>query len=313
MSRARAWPRGASPGPRSRDELTDDVGQQTPRRKPVAPRWLQRVHAIWKHSDVRGCCRLVLLALAHHANNDGVCWPSVPRLERWSRLARSQVQRCLRQLEHQGAITVFRRGGGRGHPNWYTVASPETAAPCGPLTRTERAAASSKGPHLRTERAAPCGPNVQERSQERPLFADAPAARRRVAARKRARKTNPDHPPDPRVRLLLERFVAAHRQALGTAYLVRGGRDGTHLKRALATYDQATIARAIEAYFAEARARRTYGASVPLLVARIGTLASPRASIRPALPEHRPPVHRGPSEATLLGNILATITPRKES
>lgn len=57
------------------------------------------------HSDERLGRRLVLLALADHAADDGTgAWPSVATIAGKARLSRSQTQRCLRELEDAGAI-----------------------------------------------------------------------------------------------------------------------------------------------------------------------------------------------------------------
>jgi Helix-turn-helix domain len=62
---------------------------------------------VWvlEHSDETLGRRLVLLALADKANDDGTgAWPSVETLARSARLSTRQVQRCLRDLERSGAI-----------------------------------------------------------------------------------------------------------------------------------------------------------------------------------------------------------------
>lgn len=57
------------------------------------------------NSDERLGRRLVLLALADHASDDGTgAWPSVSTIAAKARLSRSQTQRCLRELEDAGAI-----------------------------------------------------------------------------------------------------------------------------------------------------------------------------------------------------------------
>jgi hypothetical protein len=49
--------------------------------------------------------RLVLLALADHAHDDGRCaWPSVQTIARKTRMSRRGVQKALRELEKEGRI-----------------------------------------------------------------------------------------------------------------------------------------------------------------------------------------------------------------
>ena len=97
--------------------------------------------------------------------------------------------------------------------------------------------------------------------------------RRRAAKKVSPKKTAGNRPgPDPRVGILLGAFCEAHQEYLRTRYFVVGGRDGTWLKKALATYSEADIRRALTAYFADRPARARYGASIPQFVQRIGTL-----------------------------------------
>src|SRR5262249_36898213 len=126
-----------------------------------------------------------------------------------------------------------------------------------------------------TRKCAPSCTEPQGTEQRTEPFADARSARRRVTARIRTRRTSDRPPPDPRVAGLLDAFVTTHHRILGTKYLVRGARDGAHLKRALSDYDQATIERAIQIYFADVAARTKYPTSVPHFVGRIAALTSP--------------------------------------
>jgi hypothetical protein len=97
-----------------------------------------------------------------------------------------------------------------------------------------------------------------------------------VSPKKRA----PDRPPpDPRIGTLLAAFCERHQTELRTKYLVVSGCDGSWLKKALATYSEADIRRALTAFFADRRARARFGATVPMFVKRIGTLL---AEVAPA-------------------------------
>lgn len=65
--------------------------------------------------------RLVLLALAENANDDGSgAWPSVETLARKSRLSTRQVKRCLKGLEDGGAL-VSEGVGPKGTKSWRVV------------------------------------------------------------------------------------------------------------------------------------------------------------------------------------------------
>lgn len=82
------------------------------------------------HSDL-----LILLVIADHANDDGLCWPSAARIARRSKLSERQVRRRLALLEGRGFIAVDKRDGktslvrlltpNPGHPD----VTPDTMTP----------------------------------------------------------------------------------------------------------------------------------------------------------------------------------------
>ena len=85
---------------------------------------------VWGGSRARGSARLVLLAIADHADDGGQAWPSVARLARMTGLSRRQVQRRVRQLVKAGELVIEQLGGG-GRSTRYRIAvqpaSPETS------------------------------------------------------------------------------------------------------------------------------------------------------------------------------------------
>lgn len=75
------------------------------------------------HSEERLGNRLVLLALAEHAHDDGrYAWPSVHTLEKRTRLSERQVRNCLRSLEQSQAI--IHTGQSKAGTHIYTVVGP---------------------------------------------------------------------------------------------------------------------------------------------------------------------------------------------
>lgn len=61
--------------------------------------------------EPKGADRLMLLALADNANDEGLCWPSVPTLARKCAVRERSAQRTIRRLEEDGFIqTDARRG-----------------------------------------------------------------------------------------------------------------------------------------------------------------------------------------------------------
>lgn len=104
---------------------------------------------VWEHSPVAGNERLVLLAIADCADDEGRnAWPSMRTLAHKTRLDVRTVQRIVRRLQQGGHIAVF-PAAGRGGANVYTVlmrsvdiagdAAVETAATPGKLPGRQNA------------------------------------------------------------------------------------------------------------------------------------------------------------------------------
>jgi hypothetical protein len=79
---------------------------------------------VWENSTETGTNLLMLLAIADHANDDGVCWPSIARLAARARVKERQAQNIVKQLEESGSIEV-QRGVGRKHTSLYIVKGAE--------------------------------------------------------------------------------------------------------------------------------------------------------------------------------------------
>lgn len=75
---------------------------------------------IWDNEDpdLSGSKLNILLCLADHANDDGVCWPSIARIARRSRIDRSNVMDHIKALVKDGYLKIERRN---GTSNVYTV------------------------------------------------------------------------------------------------------------------------------------------------------------------------------------------------
>ena len=59
---------------------------------------------VWERSDINPTQKLVLLALADWANDEGLCWPSIDRLCQKSGLKRRSVQMAIHAMEEQGIL-----------------------------------------------------------------------------------------------------------------------------------------------------------------------------------------------------------------
>jgi len=85
--------------------------------------------AVFDREDLDASERLVMLCLADHADDDGVCYPSVARLCKRSSLSERTVQGTIKKLIARGFLSV-EYGGGRSGTNRFTVrANPAASAP----------------------------------------------------------------------------------------------------------------------------------------------------------------------------------------
>lgn len=78
---------------------------------------------VWHDTTAKGNDRLMLLALADNANDDGWCWPGIPQLVAKTMLGRSTVFRRLDVLESAGLVERFARAD-EGRSTVYRVAVP---------------------------------------------------------------------------------------------------------------------------------------------------------------------------------------------
>ena len=67
-----------------------------------------------------GNARVLMLALADFANEEGYCWPGVTRLAAMMRVSNRTVQRLIVQCQEAGELKVKRRVG-RHHTNLYQI------------------------------------------------------------------------------------------------------------------------------------------------------------------------------------------------
>lgn len=81
---------------------------------------IQAIAWVLEHSEATLADRLVLLAIANHADARGWnAWPSIPLIASEARVDDRTVYRAIEALEKRGEIIVERR---RGRPNRYAVA-----------------------------------------------------------------------------------------------------------------------------------------------------------------------------------------------
>ena len=89
---------------------------------------------VWHETTAKGNDRLMLLALADNANDDGWCWPGVAQLVDKTMLGRSTVFRRLDVLEAAGLVERYTRADA-GRTTVYRVAVPWADAGSWPAER----------------------------------------------------------------------------------------------------------------------------------------------------------------------------------
>lgn len=148
-----------------------------------ASRW------VWEHSTSAGLDRLVLLAIADHADEfGGSAWPSLTRLAEMCGMSRRSVIRSVERLVESGELERVRRGGrsGRGgmsngyriHLKWCQAGTSdgEALVPTGPEVVTD---SHSSGDPVspepsRTVRTAPAARSQADPMARPPLDAVKP-------------------------------------------------------------------------------------------------------------------------------------------
>ena len=80
-----------------------------------------------KHSTAKRSAKAILLALAHRADKNGFCYPSIRRIALDIGVDQRTVQRGLRKLESMGELQILKHGGkeptngGRQWTNQYRI------------------------------------------------------------------------------------------------------------------------------------------------------------------------------------------------
>jgi len=106
----------------------------------MSVQWLSWV---FEHSATKGAKRLVLLSLANHADDKGVCWPSMTTIAREAGLSRRRAEDGIRALVSDGlverSINAAPAVGHAGYrPNLYHLVRSEPRTEQAPLNRPPR-------------------------------------------------------------------------------------------------------------------------------------------------------------------------------
>lgn len=115
---------------------------------------------VWENSRSQLTDRLVLLAIADQARDDGTdAWPSIARLAVKVGVSERTVQRSIRKLAELGELAIT-EGGGRHRPNTYRVVM-ETMTDC-----------HGNGGELKPETVTDCHPNEAVNSDNEVTVSD---------------------------------------------------------------------------------------------------------------------------------------------
>lgn len=78
---------------------------------------------VFDTSPSEGLSRLVLIALADYADDDGVCWPAIASIAKKARCAESTVHRALKRLAESGEIEIHLNAKDKGVNLYRLVAA----------------------------------------------------------------------------------------------------------------------------------------------------------------------------------------------
>jgi len=77
---------------------------------------------VWAKSLQEGTRLLMLLAIADHANDDGVAYPGIAHLAKKCRVQRRRAMQIVAALIEGGDVSVSYMGGGRGNKKVFQIA-----------------------------------------------------------------------------------------------------------------------------------------------------------------------------------------------
>lgn len=90
---------------------------------------IRLMSAVFESETLGPTERLIMLALADHADDEGRCYPSTPRLCQRTGLGERAVQTNLKRLQAQGYISIIPNGGPKGVNLFFIRATPAADAP----------------------------------------------------------------------------------------------------------------------------------------------------------------------------------------
>ena len=121
---------------------------------------------VWERPDLDPYERLMMLSLADHADDEGVCFPSIARLCARTGMKERGAQTVLKRLAEKGHLRVEMNAGRKGTNRYIITLTPAPDAPrtrCtpaqdAPITPAPDAGASDAPPHSTAKTPAPDAP-----------------------------------------------------------------------------------------------------------------------------------------------------------
>jgi hypothetical protein len=87
-----------------------------------------RISSVVWESPLKGSDLILMLALADHSDDEGVCWPSIPKVAKKARMSERTAQRACVRLRDAGYLRIDYNRGSRSGSNKFTL-FPRGAAP----------------------------------------------------------------------------------------------------------------------------------------------------------------------------------------
>ena len=96
---------------------------------------IEAVRHVLERSKTKGAQRLILIAIAEHADSNGIAWPSIETIARLANCSGRFVKETIKKLK--SGDLIIEKGGGRGRSNRYRIPL-ETVNSASPITESER-------------------------------------------------------------------------------------------------------------------------------------------------------------------------------
>lgn len=111
-------------------------------------------HYVWTRSTSSGPQKLVLLALADHANKHGEAELSLRDMARLCGLSKTRIDEIIGSLVKLGEVSIIGQGTGRGKPKKYWITLRSVGHKCpDPFVPDEQEDKTPEPPATRTEKA----------------------------------------------------------------------------------------------------------------------------------------------------------------